>query len=330
MRFMPTAVQIKSLLKSHSTGDDERFYAIAMQVAAYEARKGHQKLAEDLRQLVNEARLNAETKAVTNKVQSFSAPQGEAGDLLEPVDSPVKIADLVMDEPLCDRIQRILNEQNNLGAIKEHGLSARQRLLFTGEPGCGKTVTAAALANELTLPLFVVRLDLLISRYLGESLSKLRLILEAAEKHRAVYLFKGFDSIGFTREDPSEIDEMRRALNAFLVFMERIQSNSIIVASTNKRELLDSTLLRRFDDVVEFGLPKPLQIRETIKRLLKDVDTGRFTWKNIEAAAKNLSYAEITRAIEESIKEMLIHNFNKVTNQALVASLTERSSQLNQ
>lgn len=326
---MPTANQIKSLLQSHTSGDDERFYAVALQVAAAEARRGHQKLAEELRDLIRESRRNIDVSKNTGALVNLATPTGEAADILESAPTQVKISDLVFGDSLQGRIQRILQEQRSLSRIKENNLRPRQRLLFTGPPGCGKTVTASALAAELGLPLFVVRLDSLLSRYLGESLSKLRLVFEAAETTRAVYLFDEFDSIGFTRDSPNDVGEMRRVLNAFLVFIERMRSNSIVIAATNHGERLDKALFRRFDDLVEFGLPANEHIRETIKRLLRNIEKERLSWNRIEQAAKDLSYAEITRACEESIKDVLIHDLPKVTNQALINALTERRVYLN-
>ena len=326
---MATAAQIKSLLTSHTRGDDEHFYAIALQVAAAEARRGHQTVADDIRELIKDAKKRASTNQVTQKVQNLSTPQGEAGDLLDFVETHLTIQDLVMEDSLRQRVERIIKEQKNLSRLKENDLRPRQRLLFTGPPGCGKTMTAAALANELRLPLFVVRLDSLISRYLGESLSKLRLIFEAAEKHRAVYLFDEFDSIGFTRDATSEVGEMRRVLNTFLVFIEQLESNSLIIAATNYGQRLDKALFRRFDDLVEFGLPQPTQGREVIKTLLRNVDHQKLSWQKIEVASEGLSYAEITRATEEAVKEMIILDLEKVTNDSLVSALTERRLHLN-
>ncbi len=326
---MPTANQIKSLLQSHTTGDDERFYAVALQVAAAEARKGHQKLAEELRDLVKSSRRQLDGAAPKGNVVSFAAPTGEAANILEAVPTHLKVSDLVLAKSLEERIQRIVHEQRNLSRIKENNLRPRQKLLFTGPPGCGKTATASALAAELGLPLFVVRLDSLLSRYLGESLTKLRLVFDAAETTRAVYLFDEFDSIGFTRETPNDVGEMRRVLNAFLVFIERLRGNSIVIAATNYGERLDKALFRRFDDLVEFGLPASAQVREVINRLLRNVAKERLSWSRIGQAAKDLSYAEITRACEEAIKEVLIHDLQKITNEALVAALTERRVYLN-
>lgn len=326
---MPTANQIKSLLRSHSTGDDEQFYAVALQVAAAEARRGHQRLANEIRDLVRDTRKRIDSSKAGANVVTLAKPAGEAADILEPVSTHLKTGDLVLEQSLRERIERILREQENLSRIKENNLRPRQRLLFTGPPGCGKTITASALANELGLPLFVVRLDSLLSRFLGESLSKLRLVFEAAETTRAVYLFDEFDSIGFSRSAPNDVGEMRRVLNAFLVFIERLRSNSMIIAATNYGERLDKALFRRFDDLVEFGLPAPEQVRETIKRLLRNVRTERLSWHRIEQAAEGFSYAEITRACEEAIKDVLIHDLPKLTNQALVNALTERRVYLN-
>ena len=320
---MASAEQIKTLLRSHSEGDDARFFAVALQVAATEARKGHERLAVEIRQLVDAAKLRR-AAPLSGQIVHFSQPQGEAADLLEEIRDNHKLSDLVLQKPLADRIRRIVEEQHNLSRIKASGLRPRQRLLFTGPPGCGKTFTASALANELGLPLFVIRLDSLINRYLGESLSKLRIIFDAINQSKAVYLFDEFDSIGFTRDATNDVGEMRRILNSFLTHLEKLKSESLIVAATNFAERLDKALFRRFDDLVEFGLPDQDQALTTINQLLSGVKTGNLNRTKLAGAAKGLSYAEITRACEEAIKEMIIANKHQVTSPMLLNALTER------
>jgi len=317
-----------SLLKSHGDGDDEHFYAVALQVAASEARQGHAKLAKEIRDLVESAKKRVAERAAGASILSLSQPSGEVADLLEPVDTDMGmgmgIRDLVFDPKLYDRIERVLHEQQNLTRLKENGLRPRQRLLFTGPPGCGKTMTASALATELGLALFVVRLDSLISRYLGESLSKLRLIFEAAERTRAVYLFDEFDSIGYTRQAGSDVGEMRRILNSYLVFIERLRGNSLIIAATNNGDRLDKALYRRFDDLIEFGLPDSDEVKKAITQRLDNVTTTRLGWGSILEAAKGLSFAEVTRACDESIKAMIIRDLPKISTDMLVSALRER------
>lgn len=320
---MATAAQLKELLKTHTDGNDDRFYAIAMQVAAAEARKGHAQLAVEIRTLVDRAKMKRAGK-MSGQIFHVAQPQGEAAELLEEIHDNHRLADMILDEALADRIARIMEEQRNSSRIKATGLKPRQRLLFTGPPGCGKTYTASALANELGLPLFVIRLDSLINRYLGESLSKLRLIFDAINRTKAVYLFDEFDSIGYTRESTNDVGEMRRILNFFLTHIERLKSESIVVAATNFAERLDKALYRRFDDLVEFGLPGREQTWLTIQRLLSGIKTTKLMKDRLVPAAEGLSYAEITKACEESIKEMIISDKNHVTTEMLLNALTER------
>lgn len=326
---MATSTQIKALLQSHGTGDNERFYAIALQVAAAEARRGHQNLAADIQKLVDQAKRAKSAPALASSVLHVARPHGEAADLLEQVEAGWKVRDLILSEPLRRRIDRILEEQQNLSSLKQHALRPRQRLLFTGPPGCGKTMTAAALANDLGLPLFVVRLDSLITRYLGESLSKLRIIFETVNQSRAVYLFDEFDSIGYTRDFTGDVGEMRRLLNSFLTFIEKLTSNSLVIAATNQGARLDKALYRRFDDLIEFGLPDAEHIMETIRVRLSGVPTSKLTREKLIKAAQGLSFAEITRACEEATKEMLLRAQKAVTTEMLLAALTERRLFLN-
>jgi SpoVK/Ycf46/Vps4 family AAA+-type ATPase len=329
---MATAPQIKALVQSHGSGDDERFYAIALQLAAAEARRGHEALAQDIKRLVDEAKQRKSLPAPSApSLFHVSQPQGEAAELLEQVATGWKISDLILPAPTMMRIKRILEEQQNLTRLKEHGLKPRQRLLFTGPPGCGKTMTAAVLADELGLPLFAVRLDGLITRYLGDSLSKLRLIFDAVNRTRAVYLFDEFDSIGYTRDFTSDVGEMRRLLNSFLTFVEKLNSNSLVIAATNHGDRLDKALYRRFDDLIEFGLPEADHIWETIQTRLANVPVSKSSGdkRKILKAANGLSHAEITRACEEVTKEMLLRGRRAVTTDALVSALTERRLFLN-
>ena len=320
---MASAAQIKELLKTHSEGNDERFYAIAMQVAAAEARKGHARLAQELRDLVDRAKLGR-GRIAAEPVIHVAQPQGEAADLLEHVRDSRKVSDLVLNPVLARRIQRILDEQRNASRIKASGLRPRQRLLFTGPPGCGKTFTASALANDLGVPLFVVRLDSLITRYLGESLSKLRLIFDTINRSKAVYFFDEFDSIGFTREFTNDVGEMRRVLNGFLTQIERLKSQSLVIAATNFSERLDKALYRRFDDLVEFGLPGKAEIWQTVETLLAGVSKSALAKEKVLPAAEGLSFAEITSACEEAIKEQIISGKRQISTAMLVNALTER------
>jgi SpoVK/Ycf46/Vps4 family AAA+-type ATPase len=164
---------------------------------------------------------------------------------------------------------------------------------------------------------------------LGESLSKLRIIFETVNRTRAVYLFDEFDSIGYTRDFTGDVGEMRRLLNSFLMFIEKLTSNSLVIAATNQGHRLDKALYRRFDDLIEFGLPDADHIWETVQVRLTGIPTSKLSREKTVKAAQGLSFAEITRACEESTKEMLLRAKKTVTTDMLLTALTERRLFLN-
>jgi len=322
---MATADQIRALVKSHSEGDHDRFYSVALQVAAGEARKGRSEFAAELRDLIDRVKARAAARPGENPPIPLAAPRGELAELLGVSYPETRLADMVLAVELTRRLERILDEQRQIGLLKGHNLHPRQRLLLTGPPGCGKTMTASALAGELGIPLFVVRLDGLITKYMGETTVKLRLIFDAMERTRAAYWFDEFDSIGTDRGHGSDVGEIRRVLNSFLMFIERYSGTSLIVAATNRPKSLDKALFRRFDDLIEFQLPEAALVEETMRRRLATMSGRvRVNYARVVPEAKGMSFGEVVRACDEAMKECLLIKRQDLTTDDLVRSIQER------
>lgn len=322
---MASADQLKALLKSHLEGDDQRFFSIVMQVAAREARSGHGKLAEELRAMVDEAK----SRRGAGQLVPISRPRGELASLLSVSYPATRLSEMVLAESLAQQIHRVIREQRHAGRILEHGLSPRRRLLLVGPPGTGKTLTASALAGELRLPLLQVRLDGLITRYMGETAAKLRQIFEATDQTRGIYFFDEFDAIGSQRGLTNDVGEIRRVLNSFLQMIEQDRSHSLILAATNHPELLDPALFRRFDDVLHYDLPDESKIGALLKARLSRCAAKRVAWPRLAKIASGLSYAEIARAAEEALKDALIHDRTFVTETDIKVMLQERQKIVN-
>ncbi|MFC5192914.1 AAA family ATPase [Algoriphagus aquatilis] len=318
---MAAAEQIKSLIKSFGEGDESRFYATAMQIAASEARKGHIELAEELKKLIDKSK---SSKSVVKRLP-VNAAQKELNDLLELVSPQIKLKDMVLSEAVKDSLMKVIHEQRHLDKLLSYNLQPRRKLLLVGPPGSGKTMTAHALAGELGLPLFVIRLDGLISRYLGESIAKLRLIFDAMMDFRAVYLFDEFDSIGSTRSYSQDVGEIKRVLNTFLLQIEKDRSNSLIIAATNLPGSLDSALFRRFDDIITYENPTSDQIEKVFESKFAEIGIGyNIDFKRISELSLGLSHAEIHKICEDIWKDSLLYGETEIQEKKVIAYIKAR------
>jgi SpoVK/Ycf46/Vps4 family AAA+-type ATPase len=322
---MATAEQLKALLRSYVEGDGEQFLTVSMQVAAHAARKGQTRLAQQLRELIDEAKRQASQPAVRPTVP-IARQVGELADLIHASYPKTRLGDMILAEPARRSLDRVLTEYRQQDKLRIHGMSSRRKLLMIGPPGSGKTMTAAALAGELKLPLLGARLDGLITKLMGETAAKLRQVFDAMTATRGVYLFDEFDAIGGDRGRGNDVGEMRRVLNSFLQFLEADDSDSLILAATNHQEILDPALFRRFDDVIRYGLPEPEQIEQLIQNRLNSFDLRCVEWDAVRQAATGLSYAEVTRASTEAAKAAVLEDRNEITTPELLGTLLERSS----
>ena len=312
---MATAEQIKSLIKAYVDRNDEKFKTVVLQIAAHEAKLGHDNLARELKMQID--KLGSKRASIVqltsqNPMLLLSVPNCD-------------LSELIVSDDINEKIQRILNEYRNRNKLYSYGLTNRRKILIEGKPGTGKTLTASVIASELSLPLYTVQMDKLVTKFMGETSAKLRQIFDSIQTTVGVYLFDEFDAIGADRSLDNEVGEMRRILNSFLQFIEQDLSESIIIAATNNQKLLDQALFRRFDDVLHYSLPTDLEIRRLFEYKLVNYD-GMFVITNkLIKAASGLSHAEIVKVCDDAIKNSIL-NGNSMSQEDIIHLLDERHS----
>jgi SpoVK/Ycf46/Vps4 family AAA+-type ATPase len=233
---------------------------------------------------------------------------------------------MVLSPAVEQKIARVIKEQRNHERLSGHGLEPRRKLLLVGPPGTGKTLTASMLATELRLPLFVVRFDSLITKFMGESASKLRLVFDALKTTRGVYLFDEFDTLGLQRGSQHDVAEMRRTLNMFLQLIEQDRSESLIIAATNHGASLDAALFRRFDDVIQYELPSESQAELLLRNSLALLAPENLDYALLAKQCAGLSHSDIVRACSDAMKDAVLEHKDVLDPKQVSLHLEERAS----
>lgn len=312
---MATADQIKSLVKAYIDRNDEKFKTVVLQIAAHEAKLGHDNLARDLKIQVD--KLGQKRASIVH----FNSQNS----MLLPSMPNCSLSELIVSDEINEKIQRILNEYRNRNKLYAFGLTNRRKILIEGQPGTGKTFTASVIASELSLPMYTVQMDKLVTKFMGETSVKLRQVFDAIESITGVYFFDEFDAIGADRSLDNEVGEMRRILNSFLQFIEQDTSESLIIAATNNQKLLDQALFRRFDDVLHYSLPTDDEIQRLFEYKLVSYDSHFIISDTLIHDAKGLSHAEIVKVCEDAIKSSIL-NSRSITKEEISALLHERKT----
>ena len=314
---MANADQILSLIRNHLNNDDAQFIKVALQISALEAKNGHAVLARTIQELLSQRKT------------SFSAlkliPRNkDVDDLLLQVETYDCLKNMVTDKTLKEKIERVIKEFTKREELRKYGLANRRKLLLYGVPGTGKTMTAGVLAKELNLPLFIVRTEKVVTKFMGETGQKLSRIFDFIDEVPAVYLFDEFDAIGAQRGMENEVGEQRRILNTFLQLLERDSSDSFIIAATNAIDSIDKAMFRRFDDVIEYRLPDSGQRIHLLREYLyaaKELD-----YSMAAPLFEGMSHAEIKMVCSDIFKESLLNDVPM--NIELVKMVVDKRNQL--
>lgn len=316
---------LKEIFRAFHVRDELAFRRAAMEIIEEERAKHHNALARDLQKLLaaGGGSLDPVSTVVVPAPPKDREGEWDLGEVREP---DHLLEDLILNKAVSSALENLVEEIRQWPALDAAGLPRRQRLLLQGPPGCGKTTAAEAIASELGRPLLVVRLDAVVSSYLGETASNLRRILEYADQAPFVVLFDEFDALGRSRDDASEHGEMKRVVTAFLQMTDRYRGSSLLLAATNHPVLLDEALWRRFDEVLTFGLPTVHQIRQVLRLRLKSVAHSGLQIDRYASALKGRPHAAAERLVTDARRNALLRDSAVVTDQDVVRALPRITS----
>ena len=221
------------------------------------------------------------------------------------IDTSVKLSDIVGQENAKNKVKVLTKYLEN---PEKFGPWAPKNILFYGLPGTGKTMLVKALANELNVPLHLIKATSLIGDHVGDSASKIHeLFKKANEKSPSIIFIDEIDAIALHRSFQALRGDVSEIVNALLTEMDGISENEsvITIGATNNPTSLDYAVRSRFEEEIEFKLPDDNERKEILEKNLKtipleyDLDINK-----IVKITKGMS----GRDIKEKILKTSLHN----------------------
>lgn len=225
-------------------------------------------------------------------------------DLLIVDKSLVAWEDLVISPENEKQLEQLIKEQRFVDALQEYGLPVNHKILLHGSSGCGKTMTAKALAKQLSKPLYILNLSTIVNARIGETSQNLKGIFDRAARDKAILFLDEFDQIGKARgSEDKDVGEMRRLVNTLIQLIDYLPEKTLLICATNHIDVLDKALVRRFQLRIRYEMPDPKALDIYYDKLLATfpVDLAETTIRNY-----GLSYAEAKDDIYTQLKANLL------------------------
>jgi ATPase family associated with various cellular activities (AAA) len=304
--------QLAKLFNAIAAGDLVSAQEVASDITASEERLGHHGAAQMLRGALRPNQIKASNGAnggTNGNGTTNGANHAVRGvmlhDALTLLRPEVALGDVRLRPNLRTSIDEVRLEWRHRVDLEAAMLPRRSRLLFHGPPGCGKSVTAAALGAELGLPVYVVRFDAVVGAYLGQTAVHLRELFRFAEANPCVLLFDEVDALGKHRGDPLDVGELHRIVITLMQELEHVHPAGYIVATSNLPTLLDPALWRRFDLVMEFPRPDQRERERFVVERAKAFAT-KVTPGLRAKARKAASFADAAMVVQAEARRNLL------------------------
>jgi SpoVK/Ycf46/Vps4 family AAA+-type ATPase len=317
------------LFRSIEGDPEDDVVKVAEKIIEDEKVKGHSKLADKLKGILEK---NVTAHVSFRKELKTLLPEGT----IIPTDKRNNIPlatliereqlrhEMILPKDIETKLQRIEKEYVARERLAHFGLKPRQKILFYGAPGCGKSMSAERIAWNIGLPFLKVRFEAIISSYLGESAANLKKLFESLKSYPCVLLLDEFDFIAKARSLGQDVGEMHRVVNVLLNLLEDYDAPGLVIATTNLEGAIDKALFRRFDDIIEMPRPSKDEIIRLLRNTLSSINTSKdIKWEEIASKMNGYSAALVVKVAKDSAKSAVLQNKKTVDKEVIKIALSE-------
>lgn len=298
---MAKADLITQLFKAAVANDKNNIVRVGEALIAEERHKNHHIVADRLAKIIR--------GGCSSPNRTGRRLENGLASLIHEIIPERRMSDLFLSKEHISLLEEIVEEHQRKELLQTYGLAARNRLMFIGKPGNGKTSLAEALAYELALPLVVVRYEGLIGSFLGETASRLNRIFEYARQSNCFLFFDEFDSIGKERGDVHETGEIKRVVSSLLLQIDSLPSRTVVAVASNHPQLLDSAAWRRFQVRIELTPPSAADKEHYLKHYQNRTGLNfGLSVKTIVQKLKVSSYAELEEFCRDVLRRAILSN----------------------
>ena len=285
---------VRALVAAHYERDGERFETTVRQIMA-----SGPKSARSLARYLNRPAMREVT--MTHLQQNHWMQV-----------APQRLDDVVLQAPTLAHLRWVVEQRQRADELRDVGQQPASRLLMHGKPGTGKTMSAAAIGDALGLPVMLLRTDAAIEPYMGNTAKNFRDALAAAEQIDAVFLLDEIDSVGgVRRNETGAAQEMARVTNTMLSLLDATSDHALLIATTNRIDLLDPALLRRWT---------PIRFAPARAEQLALAERRGILWTACETPPAFRSMAEVAAACDEAARISTLRGLSLEEAAAMAAS----------
>jgi len=220
----------------------------------------------------------------------------------------VSLDEVFLDQANRQKITQLVKEHYYIDELSKYNLPLNNKILLHGSSGCGKTMTAKAIAKALSKNIFILDLSNVISARIGETSQHLKQVFDKVAKEKAVLFLDEFDQIGKAREnDEKDVGEMRRLVNSLIQLMDYFSEKALLICATNHPEIIDNALMRRFQLKINFEMPNAKTLDHYYDQLLSQFP------KELQGITRKyeISFAEAKDSALTLVKSALITALEK-------------------